>query len=317
VRTAHPEQGWQRYTEVARLALASGDTVNADRALSEAVNAAEALPDGAIHAAVALTNLAQLRQRQDRHAEAVPLLTRALALRDEAFGSDHPSSVRTAVLLAEAYEACGASEDALPLLARTAQALEQRRQTVSEELTSNLSTLSGIYRRRGDHARAESALRQLLAVLRPLPPDDPAIIVALADLADTLQRLERPAEAERLWRRVAELRERSDDLDAAALGIAYERIADCRAMLGRRAEAPVARGRAGGGRRGRRDADDVRQQLPHTVALPTQGMLMIVRGDGMTDPTAPPTPWWRRWAVAGTAAAMVGGLLLGRRGKAD
>ena len=315
MRTAHPEQGWQRYTEVARLALASGDTVNADRALSEAVNAAEALPDGATHAAVALTNLAQLRQRQDRHAEAVPLLTRALALRDEALGCDHPSSVRTAVLLAEAYEASGASEDALPLLARTAQALERRRQTVSDELTSNLSTLAGIYRRRGDHARAESALRQLLAVLRPLPADDPAIVAALANLADTLQHLERPAEAERLWRRVAELREQADDLDAAALGIAYERIAECRAMLGRRAEAPTARGRAGA-RRGRRDADDARQ-VAHTVALPTQGMLMIVRGDGMADPSAPRPPWWRRWAVAGTAAAMVGGVLLGRRRRAD
>lgn len=186
--------------------------------------------------AAAAAVVGTLLWRRRRRSAAMPLLERSLEARDQLLDTSERLIADPEALLA--LEPGGADES-LELLARAAERLEHRRRSVSDELTTSLGTLARIYRRRGDHERAEGALRQLLAVLRPLPSSDPAVVTALADLADTVQRLDRPAEAERLWRRVATLHEQRATRDVTAIAEAHWRAAECEAMLEGQAGAPA------------------------------------------------------------------------------
>ena len=75
--------------------------------------------------ATALNNLAVLYQEMGRPADAEPLATRALALREKAFGSNNPQLVNTMHNLAELYRTLGRNAEAEALNKR-AEAIKQK-----------------------------------------------------------------------------------------------------------------------------------------------------------------------------------------------
>ena len=84
--------------------------------------------------AIRLNNLANLHQGQEQYTEALPLYQRALAIREQVLGSQHPDTAETMHDLARLYEAQGSREEARSWYE---QALAAREQALRERTIQN------------------------------------------------------------------------------------------------------------------------------------------------------------------------------------
>ncbi|MFM7327028.1 MAG: tetratricopeptide repeat protein, partial [Nodosilinea sp.] len=84
-----------------------------------------------------------------RYSEAVPLAERALAIREQALGPDHPDTATSLNNLALLYESMGRYEEAEPLYQR-ALAIYEKALGPDHPLTaSSLNNLAGLYYAQG------------------------------------------------------------------------------------------------------------------------------------------------------------------------
>ena len=82
--------------------------------------------------AATLNNQAERYKEEGRYADAKPLYKRALAIRQEALGPDHPDVAQSLNNLADLYSAQGRHADAEPLYKRAlASTPEQKGSTLS------------------------------------------------------------------------------------------------------------------------------------------------------------------------------------------
>jgi tetratricopeptide (TPR) repeat protein len=212
---------WEQYHEAGRRRFAEGDAAGAEEAFRGAVAEAERSGAEPLQLASSLSSLGQLKYQQKDYARAEDCFRRALELRDEALGSDHPTVISSINNLAALYVARGALDEAEPLLQRAMAVTIKRVEATQADLAVNLNNLVRLYVKRGDYARAEPLLTQLLALKRPLGPEHPEVAAVLVTLAKLRQSMGQPDAAERLWRRVLAVRERtlapSDPMIAATL----------------------------------------------------------------------------------------------------
>ena len=201
-------KGWDHYYELGRRRFAEGDAAGAEQAFRDAIEAAEAPGGDQLQLASSLSSLGQLKYQQKDYSQAEECFKRTLKIREGVLGRDHPVVISGINNLAASYVARGALDDAEPLLQRAMAVTVKRVETTQAELSVNLNNLVRLYVKRGDYARAEPLLTQLLSLKRPLGPEHPDVAAVLVTLAKLRFSMGRPADAERLWRRVLTVREK-------------------------------------------------------------------------------------------------------------
>ena len=131
-----------------------------------------------------LNNLAELYRLQGHYSEAVSLVQRAVAIREMAFGPDHPDvawSLNTLALLYDNQARYAEAEQYYK------QSLLIRERTLGPDhpnVAQSLNNLAGFYRDRGRYAEAEQLGKQALAIReKVLGPNHPDVALSLNNLA--------------------------------------------------------------------------------------------------------------------------------------
>ena len=232
---------WENLTEAGRRFLSAGDEARAEESFRAAVSLAEGHTSGQPLQAAALDAIAQLKLRQQAHSEAEALFRSALALRERAFGPDHPVVAITLNGLAAAYAARGALAEAEGVLRRALSALNDD-PSAQRELSVTLSALARLYFRQGDYERAEPLLLQLLSVKQQeLGREHPEVAAVLMSLAALRGAIGRHDHAEQLLRKALAIREATGSPSGAAVATLRGKLADAVAAQGRHEEAAALR----------------------------------------------------------------------------
>jgi tetratricopeptide (TPR) repeat protein len=102
-----------------------------------------------------LNNLAALYQRQERYGEAEPLFKRALAIREQALGRDHPDVGQSLNNLATLYDKLDRHADSEPLFKRALVVYEKAAGPEHPAVATLLNNLGQVARVQGRYAEAE------------------------------------------------------------------------------------------------------------------------------------------------------------------
>ena len=237
-------KSWEQFYEMGRRRFAEGDAAGAEQAFRDAITAAETPGGDPLQLASSLSSLGQLKYQQKDYTQAEDCFKRSLKLREGVLGRDHPVVISGINNLAASYVARGALDDAEPLLQRAMTVTVKRVEATQSELSVNLNNLVRLYVKRGDYARAEPLLTQLLSLKRPLGPEHPDVAAVLVTLAKLRFSMGRPADAERLWRRVLTVREKVLPPGDLIIAGTIEGLADTCAAQDKRAEELEFRERA-------------------------------------------------------------------------
>ena len=227
---------WEQYHEAGRRRFAEGDAAGAEQAFRGAIAEAEQPGGDPLQMASSLSSLGQLKYQQKDYAQAEDCFRRALELREHALGGDHPTVISSINNLAALYVARGALDDAEPLLQRAMAVTIKRVEASQADLAVNLNNLVRLYVKRGDYVRAEPMLTQLLAMKRPLGPEHPEVAAVLVTLAKLRQSMSQPDAAERIWRRVLAVRERTLAPTDLTIAATLDGLAESCAAQGRTGE---------------------------------------------------------------------------------
>ena len=139
---------WQEYTSEGIAAVGAGDYPRAERFFARALAKANDL--GPKEQGIALNGLGELYRRQGRLGDAERTLLRALEVKEQGLGPNHPDVATSLANLGLLYVANGRELDAAPLLER-ALAIQERRPEKASWLRT-MATLAEVYRRLGrDH----------------------------------------------------------------------------------------------------------------------------------------------------------------------
>jgi tetratricopeptide (TPR) repeat protein len=239
---------WEEYNESGRRLFAAGDVAGAEEAFTAAIAEAERGGEDPLQLASSLSSLAQLKYQQKDALRAEELFRRALTLREETLGADDKSVITSINNLAALYVSRGALDDAEPLLKRAMAASVKRVESSQGDLAINLNNLARLYFKRGDYVQAEPLLLRLLTLKRPLGPEHPEVATVLVSLAKVRQALGKNEAAERVWRRVLNVRERTLAATDPAVLQAVDGLADSLAAQGKLVPAVELRERALGSR---------------------------------------------------------------------
>ena len=206
----HDEAAAATWTELVRLGVRQGRFVDAERAAERAGAAVARLGgdptlaasarglDGVAEARLA-NELGSLAFHNDRGPEAVTRYERALALREQVLGADHPDTLSTLANLGNALFKADRIDEAI---AATERALRLREEVLGPDhpdVATTLNNLGVIYRtvQRTDDAIA--AYDRAIAIWRAaLGPDNPTVVNAILNLANIHLDREQPARAQPL-----------------------------------------------------------------------------------------------------------------------
>jgi tetratricopeptide (TPR) repeat protein len=287
---------WEQYHEAGRRRFAEGDAAGAEQAFRGAIAEAEQPGGDPLQMASSLSSLGQLKYQQKDYAQAEDCFRRALELREHALGGEHPTVISSINNLAALYVARGALDDAEPLLQRAMAVTIKRVEASQADLAVNLNNLVRLYVKRGDYSRAEPMLTQLLAMKRPLGPEHPEVAAVLVTLAKLRQSMSQPDAAERIWRRVLAVRERTLPPNDTTIAATLDGLADACAAQGRLADELEMRERSLAIREVAQGPDhpsiapirtrvqELRQLAPPKVAEPASGAQMRVSSPGNNAP---------------------------------
>jgi tetratricopeptide (TPR) repeat protein len=241
-----PQTSWEQMNETGRRLYGEGNMTGAELAFVAAIEEGERPGSGVdpLRLASSISNLAQLKYQQKDTGHAEELFRRALELREGVLGAEHPTVVSSINNLAALYVARGALDEAEPLLQRAMTATTKRLEAAQADLSVNINNMVRLYYKRGEYTRAEPLLLQLLASKRPLGAEHPDIAAVLVSLAKLRQSMGRPDAAERVWRRVLAVRDRTlPPTDPGILAV-LDGLAEACAAQGKAEDEYVVRERA-------------------------------------------------------------------------
>lgn len=237
-------RSWEQFNEAGRRFFSLGDLTRAEESFVAAIDQAEALGPDAPQLASSLSNLGQLRYQQRDLDGAEGLFRRALAIRERIAGGDPQALGHSINNLAALLVAKGDMVAAEPLLQRALSLSERRLETAEADLAVNLNNLAKLCFKRSDFAQAEPLLTRVLLIKQKLGRDHPEVAAVLTSLAKVRMTLGRFDHAERLWRRVVQIRQQTLNADDPAIATALENLADACAAQGRQDDALALRERA-------------------------------------------------------------------------
>lgn len=230
---AAPTMTWEQHHEAGRRRFAEGDAAGAEQAFRAAIAEAERTGGDPLQRASSLSSLGQLKYQQKDYQGAEECFRQSLELREAALGSDHPTVISGINNLAALFVARGALDEAEPLLQRAMAVTVKRVESTQAELAVNLNNLVRLYVKRGDYARAEPLVVRLLALKRPMGPEHPDVAAVLVTLAKLRQSMGQSDAAERLWRRVLAVRQRTLAPNDPLLASTLDGLADSCAAQGK------------------------------------------------------------------------------------
>ena len=175
--------------------------------------------------------------KQGHLTEAAQLFERALKMREDAAGPDHPSVGQSLTDLGRTYRALGRYSEAEPLLTR-ALALREKLGPDKPPVAVTLNQLAQLYTTQGRYADAEPLRQRALAIQeKEFGAEDVHVVGTLTSLA-SLYRLEgRYAEAEPLVRRALAIGEKFRGADSPGDVTTLESLARLDMAIGHFAEA--------------------------------------------------------------------------------
>jgi len=138
---------WQEYTSEGIAAIGTGDFRRAEAFFKRALAKAEEL--GPQERGIALNGLGELYRRQGRHADAERMLRRAIEVKEEGLGPDHPDVATSLTNLGLVYAAAGHEAEAVPVLERAAAIQEKNAGDRAPGLPRTLTALAQVYRQLG------------------------------------------------------------------------------------------------------------------------------------------------------------------------
>jgi serine/threonine protein kinase/tetratricopeptide (TPR) repeat protein len=187
--------------EVSNPGEARGNAVTAREILDRGAARIEELHDEPVVQARLLETLGRVYESLGLSAAALPLSERALKLRREVLGPDHPDAVLSLDDVGNILQSLGKLDEAE---AYVRESLERRRRTLgndARDTATSMNNLGLLLRAQGKLDEAATILRECLDTKRRiLPKDDPEILPTLNNYALVLQNLGRYAEAEPYFR---------------------------------------------------------------------------------------------------------------------
>jgi CHAT domain-containing protein/Tfp pilus assembly protein PilF len=149
-------------------------------------------------------------QRAGKYDEALPMIARALEIRERILGPDHRDVASTINVLANLYYYKSDFATAEPLYQRALDIREKALEPNHPQIASSLNNLANLYIDRGDYAKAEPLhLRSLEIWEKALGLDHPGVADVLNNLALLYDERGEYAKAEPLHQRALKIREGS------------------------------------------------------------------------------------------------------------
>ncbi len=198
---------------------ARGNTITAREILDRgAAEIADGLGDQPLVRARLMATMGDVYRALGLYDEATPLLTRSLAIREEALPADHVDLAESLYRLALLYRQQGKFADAEPLYRRALAIRERAFGPSHVEVAQIVGSLGGSYLERGRYAQADTLLHRALAIREQhVGPNDPTVAVSLGNLGALYWSQGKLAEAEPFLRRSLAIRERTLGADHPAL----------------------------------------------------------------------------------------------------
>ncbi len=160
--------------------------------------------------AALLLKTAQYLRDRGQYIEAEPLFQRALHIREQALGPDHPEVALSLNNLANLYREQGKYAEAEPLYQRALYISEQALGPDHPEVAPSLNNLANFYREQGKYAEAEPLFQRALHIWeQALGPDHPQTAYPLNNLANLYQEQGKYTEAEPLYQRALHIWEQA------------------------------------------------------------------------------------------------------------
>eukprot|EP00300_Choanocystis_sp_HF-7_P009397 c16410_g1_i1.p1 GENE.c16410_g1_i1~~c16410_g1_i1.p1 ORF type:complete len:417 (+),score=77.02 c16410_g1_i1:118-1251(+) len=132
----------------------------------------------------AITDLANLYEKQTRYSEAEPLYVECLAKAKEVLGHDHPSTITLISNLATLYSNQGQFAQAEPLCLECVEKLKLSLGEAHPTTITAIGNLAGVYCNLGEYQKAEPLSAQCVRSRKRLYGDtDPSTISAIVNLA--------------------------------------------------------------------------------------------------------------------------------------
>jgi tetratricopeptide (TPR) repeat protein len=178
---AWQERAKQRLLSAAASKAQNGDLKFTQLAYTEAAEyyrqAAEPVPAGEERILAEYLNLqGKASLEGGYYVDAQQPFERALVLREQALGPDHPNVATSLNNLAELYRAQGQYAKAKPLYRRSLAIREKALGPDHPDVAGSLNNLAELYRHQGQYAKAEPLYRRSLAIWeKALGPDHPNV----------------------------------------------------------------------------------------------------------------------------------------------
>jgi CHAT domain-containing protein/Tfp pilus assembly protein PilF len=147
--------------------------------------------------------------QQGQYATAIPLAERALAIREEVLGPEHPVVAQSLNSLAVLYREQGNYSQAEPLYQRSLAIREKVLGPEHPDVALSLNNLAVLYQEQGDYSSAEPLYQRSLAINeKVLGPEHPDVAFNLNNLAVLYQEQGDYSSAEPLYQRSLAIREK-------------------------------------------------------------------------------------------------------------
>ncbi len=178
-----------------------------------------------------------LRDR-GRYAEAEPLSLRALRIREQQLGLEHPEVAASLNNLATLYRQQGKYAEAEPLILRALRIREQQLGPEHPEVAYSLNNLATLYREQGKYAEAEPLYWRAIRIRETfLGPEHPDVAFALNSLAGLYQEQGRYAKAEVLCQQALYIFEKAQGPEHPDVAYPLNNLADLYLEQGKYTEA--------------------------------------------------------------------------------
>jgi tetratricopeptide (TPR) repeat protein/DNA-binding XRE family transcriptional regulator len=190
-------------------------------------------------AARLLGETASYLQARARYREAEPLYQRALHIREQSQGPEHPQVAYPLNNLANLYMQQGKYAEAEPLYQRALHIREQNLGPEHPQVAYPLNGLANLYKDRGKYAEAEPLYQRALHIReQQLGLQHPDTAETLHDFAAFQERQGNHQEALSLYQRAFNIRERVLGPEHPKTGVTYQRLTALRQSVSKGVDAP-------------------------------------------------------------------------------
>jgi CHAT domain-containing protein/tetratricopeptide (TPR) repeat protein len=196
--------------KLGELYIREGRYSDAEATLKRALAILQNAPDAENFIAATLNNLAALYEKQERVAEALPLMEQATILRERLLGPEDPEVATSSDNLGVLYLERGDYERAEALLKRALAIREKALGPEHPDVARSLNNLATLYSRLRRLEEGEAVTKHALSILeKNLPPGHPDFATVLNNLAGLYEAESRFREADAIYGEVLAMREKA------------------------------------------------------------------------------------------------------------